>query len=172
MKNFKTLSTAVFCAILCLAMGAFTQKVQAQSTIDKISDYFSSDDGKTQQVYSSGNGKKVSVTVQDLSWSDTQALSGSIFSAFKGTEDLAVEDIVFAPDFEQGHFFLSFNTPDEEQTKVVILDVRGREIHNETIEGFSGTYESQVNIPSNASGTYFLKIVQGFSLLNKKLIIE
>jgi len=119
--------------------------------------------------------KKVSVTVSDLEWSDMLsygAIKELLSSGFASGANLEVEDLNFAPDFKSNAYFLSFTLEDEDDTKVVILDVAGNEIHSETIEEFEGTYESQINLPASASGTYFLKVIQGFSLLNKKLVIE
>ncbi len=141
---------------------------ESKSLLDAAKDLFW---GEFQEAsYSNGNNT-VKVVVSDLGIAD-RAAYGSIHSAFSGTEDLEVEDIAFAPDFGEGFFFLSFSTDSDDDTRVVILDVKGNEIHNEVIEDFEGTYESQVNIKSDEKGTYFLKIIQGFSLLNKKLEVE
>lgn len=134
--------------------------------------------GESQQkTYQNPRNKaKVSVTVKDLDWSDITKSGASLREAFKSgfgsPNSLEIGDISFGPDFQNGAYFLSFNLPEEETTKIVILDVAGNEILNEEIEDFTGTYESKVNIPANAKGTYFLKVVQGFNLVNKKLVIE
>ncbi len=134
--------------------------------------------GESQQkTYQNPKNKaKVSVTVKDLDWSDITKSGASLREAFKSgfgsPNSLEIKDISFGPDFQNGAYFLSFSLPEEETTKIVILDVAGNEILNEEIEDFTGTYESKVNIPAAAKGTYFLKIVQGFNLVNKKLVIE
>ena len=121
------------------------------------------------------NGKTVSVKVQDLEWSDVLsygAIKDYLSTSFAGGAALEVDDLVFSPDFKDNAYYLSFSLEDQETTKIVILDVAGNEIHSETIEDFEGVYESKINIPASEKGTYFLKVIQGFSLLNKKLIIE
>lgn len=123
--------------------------------------------------------------IQDLSYSDytnlavvkalygDQAASLSSSSAFLKASTLAVEEVTLAADKEEGYYFLSFSLEDsDDETEIVIIDVMGNKIHDETIEEFEGTYESKVNIPATQKGTYFLKVVQGFSLMNKKLVIE
>jgi len=121
------------------------------------------------------NGKTVSVKVQDLEWSDVLsygAIKDYLSTSFAGGAALEVDDLVFSPDFKDNAYYLSFSLEDQETTKIVILDVAGNEIHSETIEDFEGVYESKVNLKTSAEGTYFLKVIQGFSLLNKKLVIE
>lgn len=130
---------------------------------------------KTYQNPKNTNQRRT-VTIKDLDWSDITKSSASLREAFKSgfgsPNNLVVEEIAFGPDFQNGYYFLSFRLPEEETVKIVLLDVAGNEILNEEIEDFNGTYESKVNIPTTAKGTYFLKIVQGFNLLNKKLVIE
>ena len=151
--------------------------VSAQSSsemLDKFQKLFGGEE-KQQNTYYNKNKQKVSVTIQDLEWTDVLTYSSvkdNLASALSGSTNLNVKEINFMPDFDEGFYFLSFNLEEVEATRVVILDVAGREIHSESIDEFSGTYESRINIPANTKGTYFLKVVQGFSLLNKKLVIE
>jgi len=171
----KRLNLFSLCSIFALSLMLFSANtVSAQSqddgVLDKINKYVNGET-KTDNYTNNRTKQKVSVSISDLSLLDRASYS-SIHSAFKGSEDLAIEDIAFAPDFGKGFFFLSFALEDEETTKVVVLDVAGREVHSETIEDFEGVYESKINIPASEKGTYFLKVIQGFSLLNKKLIIE
>lgn len=163
------------CTLLSNATFAQSKSTQQQpSIVDQISNYVWGSNAVTKTYNNTKANRKVSVTIQDLSLSDMASMSGSLLSAFgKGGATLDVKEIAFAPDFNDGYYYLTFNTPEEETTKVILLDVSGKEIHNETIEEFAGgTYETKLNIPATAKGTYFLKIVQGFSLLNKKLVIE
>ena len=131
-------------------------------------------ESKQQSYYNNRTKQKVSITVKDISWSDMLSYS-SVKDAFGSNwagSNLIAEDISLSPNFENGFYVLSFSLPEEESTKVVVLDVAGNEIHSEVIEEFSGTYESRINVPVTQKGTYFLKIVQGFNLLNKKLVID
>lgn len=150
---------------------ALAQTTKDKSLLDKAYDYFVGD-SETETFYNNRTRKKVTVSIGDLSWSDKSSLSGSLFSAFRGNESLEVDELTFDPDFDDGYFYLSFNSEEEESLKVMILDVAGREVHNESLEDFSGTYEAMVNVPADEKGTYFLKVIQGFDLMNKKLVIE
>lgn len=180
MNISKILSTAIFALTLFLgsSLGTYAQDSktgnQEEGFFDKIEKYFWSDgeEKKVEQSYfNKRSGKKTTVTIQDPSLSDINVFS-QLGTFLKGANSLDVEEINLAPDYDAGKFFLSFNIEDEETTKILILDVAGTEIHNETIEDFSGTYESAVGIQVDQPGTYFLKIIQGFNLLNKKLVIE
>ncbi|OWY19762.1 T9SS C-terminal target domain-containing protein [Sphingobacteriales bacterium UPWRP_1] len=175
MKYFlRFLPVAFLFAMIAFSSG---QEVAAQSNtelLEKFQKLFSGNE-QQQNTYYSKNKQKVSVTIKDLDWTDVLTYSSikeSLSTALAGSTNLDVKEINFTPDFDEGYYFLSFSLDDPESTKVVILDVAGREVHSETIDEFSGTYESRVNIPAAQKGTYFLKVIQGFSLLNKKLVIE
>lgn len=164
-------------ALLFALISFSTNQVAAQSSSDLLDKFQKLMAGNEEQhnTYYSKNKQKVSVTIKDLDWTDVVTYSSikeSLSTALAGSTNLDVKQINFTPDFDEGFYFLSFSLDDPEATKVVILDVAGREIHSESIDEFSGTYESRINIPSSQKGTYFLKVIQGFSLLNKKLVIE
>lgn len=174
MKYFLRFFSLVF---LMALVTVSVNQVSAQSStemLEKFQKLFAGEE-KQQNTYYNKNKQKVSVTIQDLEWTDVLTYSSvkdNLASALSGSTNLNVKEINFMPDFDEGFYFLSFNLEEADATKVVILDVAGREIHSESIDEFSGTYESRINIPANQKGTYFLKVVQGFSLLNKKLVIE
>ncbi len=173
MKISRLLSLTALVALL--VVGSFN-KVNAQTTksdqsvYDKLEKMVTGEQQEAQYT-NKKTRQSVKVVIKDLDLMDRMTYS-SIHNAFKGSEDLAVNDISFSPDFGDGFFYLSFNLDDEETTRIVLLDVAGNEVHTETIEDFEGTYESKVNIKASEKGTYFLKVIQGFSLLNKKLVIE
>lgn len=175
MKTIKFFSLAF---ITMLLLGSVTTQLKAQTDTDKVMEDFSKwINGESQQdTYYNKDRTKVTVTVKDLDWTDFlsyQGIKESLASGLAGSSNLNVEDITFSPDFNEGFYYLSFSLDEQDDTRIVILDVAGNEVHTESITEFSGTYESRINIPTDlSSGTYFLKVVQGFSLLNKKLVIE
>lgn len=163
----------VFTAVGSQTASAQTNQNNNQGVWDKITKAVQGE-SKQQTFYNNRTKQKMSVTVKDISWSDMLSYS-SVKDAFGSNwagSNLIAEDISLSPNFDNGFYTLSFSLPEEESTKVVVLDVAGNEIHSEIIEEFSGTYESKINVPVTQKGTYFLKIVQGFNLLNKKLVIE
>ena len=146
-----------------------------QNLYNQAYDYLlGADKGTTQNYYV--RGKKVAVTVAELSAADRKLLGGDLIevsNSIKGNEDLEVADVALAPNKDGDKMYLTFSAPeDEEDTEIIVLDVHGNEVHKEAISEFAGTYESPISISAAEDATYFLKIVQGFSLTNKKLIVE
>ncbi len=171
MKSLNLLALLLVGSLLFVNTDAMAQTNKDDSVLSKIYNYFSGEEDK-QAYYNNRSKKAVNVTIGELDWTDKSKLSGSLFSAFRGNESLEVDELSFSPDFEDGYFYLSFNSEEEESLKVMILDVAGREVHNESLNDFSGTYEAMVHVPADEKGTYFLKVIQGFDLMNKKLVIE
>lgn len=173
MQFMLTILVAGFFAILGESTTLAQSKSQDPGLWDKLSKAVQ---GESQQKTYVNNrtSQKVSVTIKDLSWADMAAYSSvkEAFGSNWASSNLVVNEISFSPDFSSGYYALSFSLPERESTKVVLLDVAGNELHSEVIEDFTGSYETRINVPAAQKGTYFLKIIQGFNLLNKKLVIE
>lgn len=176
MKSFNVLAlllslTVLFALNTDVALAQTQSESKDGSWWKQVYNYFAGEQVQ-ESFYNNRTQKSVNVSIGDLTVADKSQLSGSLFSAFRGNEGLEVGELTFTPDFEDGYFYLSFNSEDEDALKVMILDVAGREVHNEALEDFSGTYEAMVHVPADEKGTYFLKVIQGFELMNKKLVIE
>ncbi|MCD4698129.1 MAG: T9SS type A sorting domain-containing protein [Bacteroidales bacterium] len=61
--------------------------------------------------------------------------------------------------------FSIFNLPAYAQEKE-------KEVYSETIKNFEGKYKGEIDISSEDSGTYFLKIEQGNKIGTRKIIVE
>lgn len=175
MKSFNVLALLLTATLLFVGNTDFalaqSQTKEDGSWWNKVYNYFAGEQ-ENQTFYNNRTKQAVNVSIGDLTVADKSKLSGSIFSAFRGNESLEVDELSFQPDFDDGYFYLSFNSEEEDALKVMILDVAGREVHNESLQDFSGTYEAMVHVPADEKGTYFLKVIQGFDLMNKKLVIE
>jgi hypothetical protein len=85
---------------------------------------------------------------------------------------LKLEKLVFSPNPSDGKFTLKFKAPKEAKTDILIYNITGKIVFEESIKKFKGDYEKEVDISSEGAGTYFLKIQQGESFKTKKIIIE
>ncbi len=177
LKHFFSLSLVLTFCLFNFSNDAFAQQNNSNSSwiqdyAQQAVDYFTGD--KPVVKHYNYRGQKVSVTIQDLSVAERAALAGASLQrvAFQGNDDLEVADIAFAPDEKTGEFYLSFSVPEEEDTEILVIDVKGNEIYKETVDEFTGTYETPIDVPVTKDATYFLKIVQGFSLTNKKLVVN
>ncbi|HNF68798.1 MAG TPA: PDZ domain-containing protein [Chitinophagales bacterium] len=63
-----------------------------------------------------------------------------------------------------GTFRIHVDLPEEGDAKVVITDMAGKEVYNELLPNFSGTFDRTVTLSNASKGTYFVKVTQkGYS---------
>lgn len=85
---------------------------------------------------------------------------------------LAVEDLSFYPNPNDGKFRLQFSSPQEGQLDVAVRDLMGKTIYTEVQSSFSGSYDNMINLSETAAGVYFLTIMHKNQALTKKIVIE
>ncbi len=85
---------------------------------------------------------------------------------------LSVANLNFAPNPSQGKFKLQFNLADRGNTSIRIVDINGKTVYQDELPNFKGNYNQEIDISDNAKGIYFLQIVQGDKVLNKKIVLQ
>ena len=104
---------------------------------------------------------------------DIKAMEKSgIDLAAREEQKLNLEKLVFHPNPSSGKFNLEFITPESTPVQVAIYDINGREVYKEDVKDFDGRYDKEIDISSENSGTYFLKISQGKKMTSRKIILE
>lgn len=84
---------------------------------------------------------------------------------------LELNDYQAFPNPTHGQFNLRFNA-EPVPTRVRVIDVNGKVVHNEVINQFDGIYNNQINLSSKAApGTLFLQIIQGEKVVSKKIVL-
>jgi len=116
---------------------------------------------------------KKKVILKNVCEKDTESFkkSGLELKESEGNA-LEIKKLVFAPNPSDGKFTLKFKAPKNGKTDILIYNIEGKVVYEESIKNFEGVYEKEVDISSEGSGTYFLKIQQGESFKTKKIIIE
>lgn len=88
------------------------------------------------------------------------------------SHELAIDQLRFSPNPNQGMFNLSFDLPEKGRTLIMIFDLQGKVVYEENLGKFSGQYNGNINISNEGPGTYILNIVQGDKKLAEKLIVQ
>lgn len=116
---------------------------------------------------------KKKVILKSLNEDDYSSLqkSGADMGS-KENEKLAIEKLKFHPNPSDGKFTLEFSTQEKGTTEVMIYDINGRQVYQEKVKNFDGLYKNDIDISSESTGTYFLKIKQGDKLCTKKIILD
>ncbi|MGK0390740.1 MAG: hypothetical protein ACI94Y_003500, partial [Maribacter sp.] len=89
-----------------------------------------------------------------------------------GNSLLELQDVKLFPNPSEGAFQLKFTSKDLAPINITITDSNGREIINDEIADFNGTYSGDFNLKGNSPGLYLVNITQGGKVLTEKAIIK
>jgi hypothetical protein len=85
---------------------------------------------------------------------------------------LSVTDMKFSPNPTSGRFNLSFVTPGKGDAEITIVNSEGKKVYSESLPGFDGHYNKEIDLSGNGKGVYFVRIQQGRHSQMKKLVVE
>jgi hypothetical protein len=107
------------------------------------------------------------VKIEDVS--DEFGKKGKVESSSK----LDLDDLSFYPNpSSNGRFKIRFNVPSEDELKISVSNLQGKEVFNRYFESFSGTYAETIDLSRQKEGIYLLEISQGKKRLTKKIVIN
>jgi len=115
---------------------------------------------------------KVIIEILDEKDNETMQKAGIDLKPESDKNELIVESLKFSPNPNNGKFLLKFKTPEEGKTNIKIYNINGVEVYSESLKNFNGTYEKEIDISGEKSGTYFLKVAQGDNIMSRKIVIE
>ncbi len=150
--------------------------------IEKIMEGLESEDGKKTgrrvMIFKDEDGKvtkkemNFNVWIQDVETTDVDKIENSSLKKAAAENTLTVESLQFYPNPSDGRFDISFNLPSKGKTVVRVVDMAGKEVFQDKLGNFSGTYEKQIDISNNTKGVYFLQVEQGDKVMMKKIVVQ
>ena len=84
------------------------------------------------------------------------------------TTFVEINNLVVYPNPSTNVFNISFNSVQEQNLKIRILNVIGEDVVLENLQQFIGEYTKQIDLTNNAKGIYFLEIETENGVINKK----
>lgn len=114
--------------------------------------------------------KEVNVVIElkDCNKEDEEVLAAPAKVDF--SKELGINRIEFSPNPSNGQFQLNFDLPEQQNTRVMVLDGMGRKVHEELLNNFDGHYSNRIDIGSQPNGVYFLIIAQGEKQFTRKIV--
>ncbi len=110
--------------------------------------------------------KKVNITDADAS--DMKKINQAATTDGK----LAMDDMSFYPNPNNGKFNLKFNLKDKGDTQISVLNEEGKKVYSEKLSEFTGSYDKEIDISKNPKGIYFVRIEQGKHAQVKKVVLD
>jgi len=92
--------------------------------------------------------------------------------ASKTDGKLAVDNMSFYPNPNNGKFNLAFNLAEKGDAEITVLNIEGKKVYSEKLPDFTGAYDKEIDISKNPKGVYFVKIEQGRHAQVKKVVLD
>ena len=121
-----------------------------------------------------GEEKRCIVIVQSMNDNDESMLKREAPEAVPNLDksELAISDLMFSPNPNNGHFNLSFELGENTPAKIAVYSMEGRKVYSKKIKQPEGVFSEDIDISKYGSGTYFLQITQGDKAQTKKVVIQ
>lgn len=88
-----------------------------------------------------------------------------------GSESFGLQDFNIYPNPNNGNFKVSFNSNSSNEIKVVLHDIRGREIFNQSYQN-AGLFNQDIQLNNVQSGIYIVSVLDGDRKEVRKIVIE
>lgn len=130
---------------------------------------------KNIKVIVDDNGYKMmhiqnNVVLADISKEENAKLKGLGFEM--GKKELDLEYIKLLVNSNKNSIDLTFKSSKKGTLEVVVSNMKGQKILEEKMKKFEGEYKQSIQLNEFGKGTFVLQIIQGNSVMSKKIIIE
>lgn len=164
--------------VFIIKKGEGSEEVEIEKIMDGIEEKDGKKVGKRVMIFEDEEGNltkkemNFNVWIQDVETTDVDKIENSSLKKAATENTLTVESLQFYPNPSDGRFDISFNLPNKGKTVVRVVDVTGKEVFQDKLGNFSGTYEKQIDISNNNKGIYFLQVEQGDKVMMKKIVVQ
>ena len=112
----------------------------------------------------------VQIRIAEISAEEAAEVNKNAEPKLRTQNDLALEQISFYPNPNDGILNLNFVTTEKQPIKVVLYNGIGEMVYLEERSGFDGNYNKTIDISDEPNGTYYLQIMQNGKSYSKKIV--
>ncbi len=167
-------AVAGFNILTSFMTGIFTST--SSGTIDTYSWDFGDGSGTSTNenpIYVYGSEGTYVVTLTVTGPCGTSTYTGTTVASVLGIDENALsQSLELYPNPNTGEFTVSLNLETSSNISAIILDAQGRVIWNEDLGFVNGTISKLVNLGSDASGVYFLRVNTDIETAVRRIIVE
>ena len=127
--------------------------------------------GATTQSITPTVGGSYSVVVTDVNGCVSDPAL-HVFSTTTDVEEVNVKNLNVYPNPLQDIFNITFTSTTQQDLKVRILNIIGKEVYTDNLEEFVGKYTKEINFSTYPKGIYFLEINSDKGVINKKVVLQ
>jgi len=164
--------------VFIIKKGEGVEEVEIEKIMEGIKDENGNNAGKRVMIFKDEEGNitqkemNFNVWIQDVETTDVESIENASLKKAATENTLTVESLQFYPNPSDGRFDISFNLPNKGKTAVRVVDMAGKEVFQDNLGNFSGTYEKQIDISDNTKGVYFLQVQQSDKVMMKKIVVQ
>lgn len=85
-------------------------------------------------------------------------------------EQLPINNLEFSPNPSNGQFNLQFELSDQADTRILVFDNSGRQVYDQVLKDFEGSFNQQIDITDQPAGVYFMMVAQGEKQFTRKIV--
>ena len=167
-------AVAGFSVLTSFMTGIFSSS--SSGTIDTYSWDFGDGVGTSTDespIYVYGSQGTYVVTLTVTGPCGTDVYTDTMVASVVGIDENSLsQSIELFPNPNTGEFTINLNLDQQVAVSAVILDAQGRVVWNRAIENVNGSVSQSVNLGSDASGVYFLRITADNETAVRKVIVE
>lgn len=112
----------------------------------------------------------IKIQIAEITGEELQQVNKNASPKLEAQNNLAIDEISFYPNPNDGVLNLSFITTQKLPVKVVLYNSDGGIVYLEERSAFDGNYKKTIDISDEPNGTYFLQILQNEKSYSKKII--
>ncbi len=115
---------------------------------------------------------KINCRVNELSETEKNQLKSANSKIKLDSPELQLDKLQYFPNPTNGKITLSFSSQEKGTTYVKIFNALGKEVYNEKLKNFDGSYSNEIDLSGKDKGTYFMQISSGKKATVKKIILQ
>jgi hypothetical protein len=115
----------------------------------------------------------ITYTVTDVNGcSNSTAQNANVVDCIGIEENALLQNVNVFPNPTSGMFSISISNANFSELNIVITDMQGKVVFNETDKTVTADYNKQISIENLAKGIYYIKLSSGNEMNIKKLIVQ
>lgn len=112
----------------------------------------------------------VKIQIAEITAEEAAEVNKNANPKLSTANNLALEQISFFPNPNEGILNLTFMTSDKKPVKIVLYNGLGEMVYLEERSNFDGNYNKTIDISDEPNGTYYLQIMQDGKSYSKKIV--
>lgn len=114
----------------------------------------------------------VTIIEEPITPNEASSLNKRAGVNYRSENNLPVNGFRVLPSGSESMYVVEFDLPTRSDTQIQVINADGDSIYNERLSAFTGHYKKGFTLPQNASGAYYVQILQGTKSFARKVTLK